>query len=53
VYTRVAWRPKALTFADELKLQLPVDLSPAHHLLFTVVEIDEVPLCACALNVHA
>ena len=37
----MAWKAKALTFTDELKLQLPIDLSPAHHLLITIVEIDE------------
>jgi hypothetical protein len=40
-YTRVTWHAKQLVFQDEIKLQLPLTLTPNHHLLFTLIELDE------------
>jgi hypothetical protein len=40
-YSRVTWHAKQLVFQDEIKVQLPLTLSAKHHLLFTVIELDE------------
>jgi hypothetical protein len=40
-YSRVTWHAKQLVFQDEIKVQLPLALSAKHHLLFTVIELDE------------
>ena len=40
VYTRVQYHNKAPQFGDEVKMQLPLELSDGYHLLFTLYHIS-------------